>query len=313
MGKSEIDADNRALCKLMRDQDYSLQDIADKVVKVDGITHPSKQAVIKILKSWGQPPKGAGGRPRKTTAAVDKQIVRTVKKLRFKRYVDARIVWQTLPHKLKHGDSAISVKLVGNRIRAAGGSWEEKGTLSEQTPKNAKKRVAWCREHRATTSVQWLHKVQAVADFKDFTWYPPLMLKKVQKYRSRYTYLWPGEKSKPGLTIPKKWFLKRDYKKAKKVKVFGAVFSAGRSWSTAVELPFTSEKFCKMVSSKLSPALKRAFPGRATFTILVDNETLMHTPEAKATLKRCNIKVLPRWPANSPDLNPQENVWPGVA
>ena len=133
----------------------------------------------------------------------------------------------------------------------------------------------------------------------------------MRRYNARFAYMTPGEKMTKKLTIPKQWFRGAEYKKTKKAQVFGAVMTNGTSWATAVEPPFTSEKFCRLVS-KLAPALKRAFPKRSTFTILIDNEKVMHTREAKAELAKHGIKALPQWPPHSPDLNPQENVWPGV-
>ena len=36
----------------------------------------------------------------------------------------------------------------------------------------------------------------------------------------------------------------------------------------------------------------------------------MHTPEVKRVYHDCNIHILDKWPKYSPELNPQENVWP---
>ena len=64
-----------------------------------------------------------------------------------------------------------------------------------------------------------------------------------------------------------------------------------------------------MVRQKVGPFLKRAFPRRTQFQILLDGERLLHGAAAKTAMRDAGISTLPDWPRYSPDLNPQENVW----
>ena len=46
--------------------------------------------------------------------------------------------------------------------------------------------------------------------------------------------------------------------------------------------------------------------------ILLDGEKVLHAEPAKGVLKEKKINILHNWPPYSPDLNPQEHVWPGA-
>ena len=83
----------------------------------------------------------------------------------------------------------------------------------------------------------------------------------------------------------------------------------GQKLSFPVPQPYSTELWAVEVRNRLGPFLRSVFPGRRSFEILLDGESLIHGPAAKAAMVEEGITVLPGWPSYSPDLNPQENVW----
>jgi len=155
--------------------------------------------------------------------------------------------------------------------------------------------------------------VQAVADIKEFTYYPKKMLAKFLRIRAGKTIMTKEERKKQAFQRPKRWFPGKLWKLTRKQKIFGLTTSNGKIFTCLIpmgEKEWTATKFAEIVKKRLGPFLKKAFPDRKTFQILLDGEKVFHAPEAKRAMKRQGMKVLPEYPPYSPDLNPQENVWP---
>ena len=121
-----MDADNRALCKLLRDQGHSWREICGAVVKTDN-GNPDFKAVQRVVKQWGTARKPAG-RPKgsqATTADQDVMIVDTMIKIRGPNsggLVPLEDIRKNLPEEIQW----VSTELIRRRLKAAGYSHEAK-------------------------------------------------------------------------------------------------------------------------------------------------------------------------------------------
>ena len=318
MSSSQMDFKNRLLCYSLRNpapgtKRMTLRAIvAQKLVRKTDGSVPSKTAINDAARSMTKEKQQRGRREgwRKTTKQQDKTLLATFHRLRPKgHYVDSRMVHAALPRTLR---TQVQRRTVRRRLAEQGYVPTRKTNKSDPGPALRKRRVDFAKAHEGKTPAQWRQELQAVGDFKDFTWYPKELRPKFRQLRASWTYMKPSEKFKPEFVRPKRWFKTSEYKKTKKQKVFGCTTSTGESLAFLCPMPLTTEIWAGLVKTKLGPFLKRQFPGRASSQILLDGERLLHAPPAKAAMTSQSITVLPGWPKYSPDINPQENVWKGA-
>ena len=119
------------------------------------------------------------------------------------------------------------------------------------------------------------------------------------------------EKHQPEFQRPKKWFKGKEWKKTKQQQVFSFTTSNGKQLVFLLPSPFTTAIWAKLISSKVAPFFKKAFPNKRKYHVLLDSEPVLHGPEAQTAFKKAKITVEP-WPKYSPELNPQEHVWAGA-
>ena len=308
-----MDDANRAMCFALRnpprgEKPLRFCAIRKIVRKTDG-KRPGISAIQKAASTY-KDKKGQRGRPAGstvTTKAEDRKILQTFHKMRPPGHgVDSRTVHTALPKKLQ---KKVARRTVIRRLAAKGFVPQRKLSKSDPGAKQKSKRVGFCRRHQDKDFNQWKAHVQGVADMKDFTFYPKELQSRFQKLRAPWTYMTNKEKKKGPFLRPKRWFPKKDWKKTKKQKVFGMTTSNGKKLTFLVPRPWTGEQWAVAVRTRVAPFLRRSFPSKDSFQILLDGEPLLHKPVAKAAMKAANITVLPQWPKYSPDLNPQEHVW----
>ena len=252
------------------------------------------------------------GRPhgfRKTSKQEGKAILATFFKVRqpLGSSVESRDVWNALPKPLR---LKLSLRTIRNRLREKGYAMEEKLTGDDKGLAWRQARVRFCKQRSHWTKAMWANHVQAVGDFRFFTYFPKRFKRRKAVKGCPRTIMSKSEKKKPAFMKPKHHVFKRsEYKQCSKAKVFGLTTSNGLSLTVPSTLHPKSSDWVHILHTRVRPFLAEAFPGRRSFTLLLDGETILHTEEAQDAMRECGVRLLSPWPAHSPDLNPQENVW----
>ena len=278
-----------------------------------GFARPTPWQVKWQAKNFGKQalPRGRKHGWRKTTAAEDKEVLATFHKVRqpMGSAVDSRDVFNALPDALRQ---KICLRTVRERLREKGFAMSEKKAVDDKGDAWRKQRVVWCQARQQWTEERCRRQVQGVADFKEYTFYTKNLKSRFKVKSCHRTIMSQGERKKAAFQRPKKGkiFERREYKKgSRKCKVFGLTTSTGEVLVLpSKKLHPTSEDWMKMVP-RVYDFLRSCFPARAAYTLLLDGETILRTPEALDVMKKHGIRISPNWPAHSPDLNPQENMW----
>ena len=310
---AQMDLANRALCFALRNPPKGTpktpyDDILLLVRKTDG-TKPSIGAMCDAAKNFKKE-KGNQGRPvgsRKTSKAEDKVLMDVFHEVRPPGHgVTSRRLHSKLPKKIS---KKICKRTCRRRLADNGFIPTKKSSKSDPGVQGTARRMKFGRVYSGWNSQKWKAKCQGVGDIKEFTHYPQELHATFTKLRAPWTYMTKAEKKLPAFQRPKRWFPKKEYQKTKKQKVFGLTTSNGKSVQFLVPTPWSSEVWAGLVRSKLAPFLKKSYPGKVSFQLLLDGEKLLHAPPARKAYTDCGITILPTWPKYSPDLNPQENVW----
>ena len=149
--------------------------------------------------------------------------------------------------------------------------------IPKLTPEHKEDRVKWCQDLNNTRWTQWV--------FSDESRFELFRLK-----RGRWS------KKRPEIGAPKF---------GPSLMVWGAISNRGKSILVVIHGTANSEKY-QTILKEAEPSLRDLYPRGFTF---MQNNPMCHTSSSTTAWLSSRDWRVSSWPANSPDLNPIENVW----
>jgi transposase len=259
------------------DQKLSKKEIAKKLKRARSTI---RSVIERFDTSNSTERKKGSGRPRKTTKAQDRIIKRIALKKRF------------LPA-IKIGNELnldVTPRTIRNRLKDAKIMSRVAAKKPFISKANLNKRIAFAKKYKHWTPEDW--KKVVFADESS------VILRDSSKRR-----VWRrnGERFKPDC-------IRGTIKHDKKVMIWGCISSNGAGDLHRIQGILDAAKYKQILIHHLRPSIRRLFSNENECFFAQDNDPKHSAKIITNYLNNCNMNVL-EWPAQSPDLNPIENVW----
>lgn len=265
---------------VLHEEGYSSPKIAKRV----GCNQSTVIRIIKKLQETGSTAdRHRTGRPKKTTQRQDRVLLRTS-------LANRKL---TSPLLLREWQEKCSVDVCTSTVRRRCLEFGLRGCKARKKPllteQQRKKRLLWAKEYSKWSKEEW-EKV-LFSDESTFC----ILGNQANTYVRRFPY----EEYKPEC-------LNLSVKYPTKVMIWGCMAASGVGRLKIVEGMVNATKYIEILQQSMLPSAERLF--ESDFFFQDDNAPCHRAKSVASWIKKKRIKAID-WPAQSPDLNPIENLW----